>query len=173
MKIWLKNHKNAVRIVICIVIIVVGLAYLIIDALPEEETSSTDEIMEKFDRLDATLGDEWNREYITESEHVTLSDPEGNTIIYYVCKTTYYAADPAEVTGLNIAGIRGIIDPETVESSRECNVKEMPGMIYEKGGRSYLCWTDTPEYSLILEYTPEAVSEEDIIRMAESVERVA
>ena len=35
--------------------------------------------------------------------------------------------------------------------------------------RSYLCWTMSPEISSVIEYSPEAVSEESIFRMAESV----
>ena len=87
-----------------------------------------------------------------------------------ICKTTYYDADPAVVTGLNIEAINGVIDPEDAESSRECDVGGKAAAIYEKNRRSYLCWTDTPEYSFILEYTPGVVTEEDIFRMAESVQ---
>lgn len=108
----------------------------------------------------------------TEMQSVNLRDAEGNIITYYVCQTTYYATDPAEVTGLNVEGIRGVIDPDDAVSGRQRDVNGKPGMIYEKDGRAYLCWTDTPEYSLILEYGPDAVTEAEIVQMAESVEYV-
>ena len=41
---------------------------------------------------------------------------------------------------------------------------------YEFDEHSYLCWTDTPEISYVLEYSPEAVPDEEIVKMAESAE---
>lgn len=42
-------------------------------------------------------------------------------------------------------------------------------MFYEKDGRRFLCWTLSPQETCVLEYSPDAVSEADILRMAESV----
>lgn len=34
---------------------------------------------------------------------------------------------------------------------------------------TYLCWTVSPKYSCVMEYTAGTVTEEDVFRMAESV----
>ena len=140
-----------------------------------QEPSAHDEFMEEVNRVttaaEKVLGEDgFKKQAMTEVYPITYEDAEGNTILYRICKTTYYAADPAVVTGLNIEAINGVIDPEDAESSRECDVGGKAAAIYEKNRRSYLCWTDTPEYSFILEYTPGVVTEEDIFRMAESVQ---
>ena len=41
---------------------------------------------------------------------------------------------------------------------------------YEFDELSYLCWTDTPEASYVLEYNPDAIPDEEILKMAESAE---
>ncbi len=56
------------------------------------------------------------------------------------------------------------------DSIRDCFVNEVPATLYTKGGRAYLCWTVAPEYSFVIEYTPEAVREEEIFRMAEDLQ---
>ena len=58
-----------------------------------------------------------------------------------------------------------------MEESRDCTVGHWPALLCQREGRSYLCWTISPEYSCIIEYDAEAVEEEDIFRMAESVVR--
>ena len=48
-------------------------------------------------------------------------------------------------------------------------VSGLPAAIYQKDGRAYLCWTIMPELSCVIEYDPAVESEEDMLRMAESV----
>ena len=40
----------------------------------------------------------------------------------------------------------------------------------EYEGKKYLCWTISPKYSCVLEYIGGTITEEDIFRIAESVE---
>jgi len=61
------------------------------------------------------------------------------------------------------------ISPDEAESCRECTVSGLPAAIYQKDGRAYLCWTIMPELSCVIEYNPAVESEEDMLRMAESV----
>ena len=49
-------------------------------------------------------------------------------------------------------------------------IKNWDAALYEFDEHSYLCWTDTPEISYVLEYSPEAVPDEEIVKMAESAE---
>lgn len=63
-----------------------------------------------------------------------------------------------------------MVDIDTLENSRECNINGLPAIMGEAKGRMYLCWTLDPENSCVIEYTAGAVSEEDLFHMAESVE---
>lgn len=128
-----------------------------------------DEMMDMLSRVEKALGDEWKKQTVTKVSDLVYSDDEGNTIIYYVCVTTYYEADTTEQTGLNTEAISAVIAPDEAESCRECTVSGLPAVIYQKDGRAYLCWTIMPELSCVIEYDPAVESEEDMLRMAESV----
>lgn len=148
---------------ICILLVLAGAIAFANHSTPE------DEMMDMLNRVENALGDEWKKQTITKVSDFVYSDGKGNTIIYYVCITTYYEADAAEQSGLNIDAISAIIPPDKAESNRECTVSNLPAAIYQKDGRAYLCWTIIPELSCVLEYDPTKQSEEDMLRMAESV----
>lgn len=99
----------------------------------------------------------------------TYTDSEGNTIVYYCCQTAYLSNGSGEHTGLDMDAIGMVIDPELIENKQECKVNEYDAFLYELGDRSYLCWTLSPEISCVIEYSPEAISEDSIFQMAESV----
>ena len=148
---------------ICLLIVLVGTITLAKRPTPE------DEMMDMLNRVENALGDEWKKQSVTKVSDLVYSDNEGNTIVYHVCTTTYYEADAAEQTGLNTDAISAVISPDEAESCRECTVSGLPAAIYQKDGRAYLCWTITPELSCVIEYDPTIESEEDMLRMAESV----
>lgn len=155
-KIWL------IIAVICILLIVVAIVLT-------NRPAPRDEMMDMLNRVETALGDEWKKQTVTEVSDLVYSDDEGNTIIYYVCITTYYAADATEQIGLNTEAISAVIPPDEAESCRECTVSGLPAAIYQKDGRAYLCWTIIPELSCVIEYDPAVQSEDDMLRMAESV----
>lgn len=155
-KIWL------IIAVICILLIVVAIVLT-------NRPAPRDEMMDMLNRVETALGDEWKKQTVTEASDLVYSDDEGNTIIYYVCITTYYAADDTEQIGLNTEAISAVIPPDEAESCRECTVSGLPAAIYQKDGRAYLCWTIIPELSCVIEYDPAVQSEDDMLRMAESV----
>ena len=128
-----------------------------------------DKIMDMLNRVENALGDEWERKTVTEVSDLVYSDGEGNSIIYHVCLTTYYGVEATAQTGLNTDAISAVISPDETESCRECTVSGLPAAIYQKDGHAYLCWTIMPELSCVIEYDPAAESEEDMLRMAESV----
>ena len=128
-----------------------------------------DEMMDILNRMENALGDEWEKQSVTEVSNIAYSDEEGNTNIYHICVTKYYGVDAAKQTGLNTDAISAVISPDEAESWRECTVSDLPAAIYQKDGRAYLCWTIMPEFSCVIEYDSTAESEEDMLRMAESV----
>ena len=99
----------------------------------------------------------------------TYTDSEGNTIVYYCCQTAYVSNESGEYTGLNMDAIGLVIDISQIENKRECTVNEYDAFRCELGDRTYLCWTLSPETSCVIEYDADVISEENILRMAESV----
>lgn len=148
---------------ICILLVLAGAITLANRPTPE------DEMIDMLNRVENALGDEWKKQTVTKVSDLVYSDDEGNTIVYHVCTTTYYEADYAEQTGLNTDAISAVISPDETESYRECTISGLPAAIYQKNGRAYLCWTIMPELSCVIEYDPAVESEEDMLRMAESV----
>ena len=148
---------------VCILLILSALIILANRPTPQ------DEMMNMLNRVENALGDEWKKQTVTKVSDLVYSDDEGNTIVYHVCTTTYYEADSTKQTGLNTAAISAVISPDEAENCQECTVSGLPAAIYQKDGRAYLCWTIIPELSCVIEYDPAIESEEDMIRMAESV----
>ena len=105
----------------------------------------------------------------TEVTKISYTIVGGGDIQYYYCKTTYFDEIP-ELTGVHLQAIRGVIDPDTAESSRENKVLDYDAIIYTLEEREYLCWSLSPEDSCVLEYTPGTISENDLWMMAESVQ---
>ena len=99
----------------------------------------------------------------------TYTDSEGNTIVYYCIQTAYLENESGDDTGLDMNAIGMVIDADQIETRRKCMVNEYNAFLCELGDRSYLCWTPSPELSCVIEYSAEAISEESIFRMAESV----
>ena len=99
----------------------------------------------------------------------TYTDSEGHSIIYYCVQTAYLENESSDDSGLDMNAIGMVVDPELIENKRDCKVNEYDAFLCERGDRSYLCWTLSPEISCVIEYSLDAISEENILRMAESV----
>ena len=157
--------KKTWLIIAAVCALLILLAAIIFANLPTPQGK----IMDMLNRVENALGDEWEKQTVTEVSDLLYSDGEGNTIIYHVCLTTYYGVEVAVQTGLNTDAISAVISPDEAESCRECIVSGLPAAIYQKDGRAYLCWTIMPELSCVIEYDPVVESEENMLRMAESV----
>jgi len=158
--------KRKTWLIVAAICILLVLAVSIVKAT---RPSPQDELMDMLNRVENTLGDEWKKQTVTKVSDLVYSDDEGNTIVYHVCTTTYYEVGSVKQTGLNTDTISAVISPDEAESCRECTVSGLPAAIYQKNGRAYLCWTIMPELSCVIEYDPAVESEEDMLRMAESV----
>lgn len=154
-------------ITILVIAISVISAIFISNKIKEYQEVTPVEMMEK---IENALGDEYKKQSMTEVA-ATLVYGDGieeHNINYHILKTTFYEADPAEVTGLHIDALKVLFDPEYTDSCQEMKIQDWDAALYEVGDRSYLCWTYSPEVSYVLEYNPEAVTDEDIIKMAQS-----
>lgn len=149
-------------------IIIIGVLLLFFLTM-DRKTVKEDDANKMIERIENALGEEYKKQSMTElAATIQYGDKEGHTINYYILKTTYYEADPTEVTGLNTNAISLIVNPETAESCIEMKIQDWDAALYKTDTLSYLCWTDTPEVSYILEYDPDAVADKEIIKMAES-----
>ena len=99
----------------------------------------------------------------------TYTDSEGNTIVYYCVQTAYVENESGGYTGLDMNAIGLVIDADQIQKKRECKVNEYDAFLCALGDRSYLSWTLSPALSCVIEYSAEAISDESIFRMAESV----
>lgn len=150
-------------------VIVICILALVFITTRVRTSKAADDPYEMMERIENALGDEYKKQSMTElAATLQYSDGADNIINYYILKTTYYEADPAEVTGLNTEAIKLIVDPDRADSCQEMKIQDWDGALYETDELSYLCWTYSPEVSYILEYNPAMIADEEIIKMAES-----
>lgn len=76
---------------------------------------------------------------------------------------------PAEYFGLNQPALEQVVNIDALDNCRDCEVNGLEAVVGELDGKTYLCWTISPTYSCVLEYTAGTIPEADIFRMAESV----
>ncbi|MBE6885296.1 MAG: DUF4367 domain-containing protein [Ruminococcaceae bacterium] len=105
----------------------------------------------------------------TDYYKLVYSNDAGDEINFYNVKTEYYG-EIREIEGVHVDAIRSVIDPIIAEDSRELRINDKEAIIYTYKGREYLCWTLSPEDSCVIEYEPGVFPDEEIIKMAESVE---
>lgn len=163
--------KKKLIISLIAVILVLGVAFAIGALVKENKDTLQDMIIRIESAIKEVLGDDVKKQ--TETIVVgTLkyADKESNEINYHILKTTYYEADPSEITGLNVDALGVLINPDSANRCKEMKIKNWDAALYEFDEHSYLCWTDTPEISYVLEYGSEAVPDEEIVKMAESAE---
>ena len=162
--------KRKIFITVLAVILVLSavIGGLHIKKLSSANAETPENIME---RVELALGDEYKKQMETVvAGTIKYADKKGNEIKYHILKTTFYEADPSEVVGFHVDSLGVLFDPAGARACEEMMIKEWSAARYEFEGVSYLCWTDTPEVSYILEYNPEAVADSEILKMAESAE---
>lgn len=115
------------------------------------------------------VDEDWQLESLSDVRPFVINGPDGVSIHYYCCITSYVNEEPAEIQGLNKTALDLVVDIDTLENRSDCKVGSWDGVQGELEGLTYLCWTVSPKYSCVLEYTAGTVAEEDIFRMAESV----
>lgn len=127
---------------------------------------------EMIERIENALGDDLKKQSMTELvATLEYGNEDGTKKIYYrILKTTYYEADPAEVTGLHTEALNVLFPVDYMDSCEEMKIQDWDAALYKKGESAYLCWTYSPEVTYVLEYNPEQLDDSEIIKMAESAE---
>ena len=166
------KKKIIVGIAVCaaLVIVIAGIVYGI--KIYQREQDPNWQIAKKLYNVESALqeiDESWELQSLTQVTPYCYQDPDGDTITYYCCITTYVGDEPSEYLGLNQSALEQVVDMDALENRRDCEVNGLDAVIGELDGQTYLCWTISPTYSCVLEYTAESASEADILRMAESV----
>ena len=166
------KKKILVGIAVCtaLIIVFVGIVYGI--KIYQREQDPNWQIAKKLYNVESALqeiDESWELQSLTQVTPYCYQNPDGDTITYYCCITTYVDDESAESFGLNKTALEQVVDMDALENRRDCEVNDLAAVMGELDGKTYLCWTISPTYSCVLEYTAESASEADILRMAESV----
>ena len=167
------KKKIIMGIIVCIslVVIIAGMIWGI--RMYQREQDPNWQIAKKLYNVESALqviDESWELQSLTQVTPYCYQNPDGDTITYYCCITTYVEDAPIEYFGLNQTALEQVVDIDTLENRRDCEVNGLVAVIGELDGQTYLCWTISPTYSCVLEYTAGSILESDIFRMAESVE---
>ena len=166
------KKKIIVGIIVCIslVVIIVGIVWGI--HIYQREQDPNWQIAKKLYNVESALqeiDESWELTSLTQVTPYCYQNPDGDTITYYCCITSYVEDAPTEYSGIHKTALEQVVDLDALENRRNCEVNGLNAVIGELDGQTYLCWTISPTYSCVLEYTTGSVSEADILRMAESV----
>lgn len=160
------------KLIILFSAVVVCLA-VVIGVVVHNQKSAEPTPEEMIERLEAALGDDYKKQLQTELV-ATLTygnkneDNDDGNIYYRILKTTYYEADPAEMTGLNTDAFNVLFPVDNMDSCETMKIQDWDAALYKKDDVAFLCWTYSPEVSYVLEYNPNFVADSEIIKMAES-----
>ena len=166
------KKKIIVGIAVCaaLVTVIVGIVYGI--KIYQREQDPNWQTAKKLYNIESALqeiDESWALQSLTQVTPCCYQNPDGDTITYYCCITTYVGDEPSEYFGLNQSALEQVVDVDSLENCRDCEVNGLDAVIGELEGQTYLCWTISPTYSCGLEYTAGSISEADIFQMAESV----
>lgn len=163
--------KKKLVLVFVAVFLILGVVFAFGAMAKENEDTPRDMANQIEAAIKNVLGDDVKKQTETVvAGTIKYGDKEGNEINYHILKTTYYEADPSEVTGLNVNALGVLFNPESANNCKEMKIKDWDAALYEFDELSYLCWTDTPEVSYVIEYNPDVIPDEEILKMAESAE---
>ena len=168
----MKKKKICWIVGICLMSLVLTAGIMRYIEVQKRESDPNWQIAEEIYKIENALmevNEDYECQSVSRVTPFTYTDPEGNTIVYYCCRTAYLQNESGEYAGLNMDAIGLVIDLDLIENRRECKVNAYDAFLCELGGRNYLCWTLSPEISCVIEYSPGTVPEESIFRMAESV----
>lgn len=115
------------------------------------------------------IDEDWELKSLTQVTPFCYQNPDGNTITYYCCTTTYIDDEPSEYFEINQTALEQVVDIDALENRRDCKVNGSAAVMGELAGQTYLCWTISEKYSCVIEYQTGTVTVEDAICMAESV----
>ena len=135
--------KKKLVLVFVAVFLILGVVFAFGAMAKENEDTPRDMANQIEAAIKNVLGDDVKKQTETVvAGTIKYGDKEGNEINYHILKTTYYEADPSEVTGLNVNALGVLFNPESANNCKEMKIKDWDAALYEFDELSYLCWTD-------------------------------
>ena len=101
-----------------------------------------------------------------------FSSEDGSEMILHLCITTYDDESAVNITGLDIAAISAVFDAANTALVKEFTASGHSAAIYQGETCNYLCWTTSAQASAVMEYDPDSISEEEAMRIVQSVYEV-
>lgn len=142
----------------------------------ETEEAEADQMLEKIENaMYEVLGDDLkklSRHELVATIEYGMKDGTGDGIQYRMIKSTYFEQDLSEITGFNEDAVGVLFDVTSADSVEEMQINDWAACRYRINGKSYLCFTESPEMTYVLEYNANEVSDEEILKMAESAKPV-
>ena len=129
-------------------------------------------VAEEIYRVETALkevDEDWERNSITKISSFEIKGPDGVAGIYSCCQSTYFGEFVVDENGIDSNVIGQLVDMDRVESTQKMKVNEYDACLYVIEDQTYLCWTASPEYSFVIQFNPDLLSESNVIKMAESV----
>lgn len=121
-------------------------------------------------QIENAIPTEYDKQYEMETSLLfTAEGKHGHTIAYYLIVTTYYAADPVSVTQLHKDALSTVFDVNRAECIKEFDASGHAAAIYSLDGCNYACCTTSPETSVVMEYPPDAVTQEESVNIIQSI----
>jgi len=117
-----------------------------------------------------TVDEEWKLESLSEVHPYEITRPDGPSIFYYCCVTSYINEEPSDFSGLNKMALSQVVDVDKLEKPSIWTVNGRPAILGEIDDKMYLCWTISPLYSCVLEYNAGIIPQEEVLHIAESVD---
>ena len=169
----MRKRKIAVIVSICVVLVLTGamlFRYIRKNSIPNDPELEVAVKLFNVENALKEIDEGWHMNALSKVTPYTYADPDGNTIVYYCCQTVYVGDEIPEMDGLDTTALGLVIDFTAIENRRPCEVNGLGAFQCEMDGRTYLCWTLSPEVSCVIEYSPDVTEESDVFRIAESVQ---
>ena len=164
----MKKRKRFIAAVACILLL--GVVILFRHSPAPEPGEEIAEQFRNAEQALQVLDEEWTCKGGSKVTPFSYVDAEGNRVIYYCCQTRYAEGYTPDTEGLDLSVLELVVDFSATENQRACQVSGRDAILCELDGRTYLCWTLSPELSCVIEYSPDVVAEGDIFQMAESIQ---
>lgn len=163
--------KSILRLLLTLVTVVL----IVLTGCGDKNDSST--LKEDFEKNAAIIenkleemGEEFDGKATTSVTPTTYKNSDGEVVMTYYFLKTEYEGNVPEISGLNTNAIKCVISESRASEMHECKVGDYPAVIYETSESNYLCWTISDEVSCVIKYAASVLSEEEIFKVAESVE---
>lgn len=125
---------------IALVVIITGTVWGI--KIYQREQDTNWQLAKKLYNVESALQEidkSWELQSLTQVTPYYYQNPDGDTITYYCCITTYVGDEPSEYSGINHTALEQVVDMDVLENRRDCEVNGLEAVIGESDGKTYLC----------------------------------